>query len=102
MKQPIYEVNIELNPDQSLEAFMGWLRDHVEELEKLPGFLPETKIYFVEGEKVTLSVHYHLVNREALEIYLREFAKEMRAKLPIRFREGIQFSRRILFPIDDA
>lgn len=93
----IYEVNIESRfPDFRSDEFDRWLKQHIEEMEALEGFLPGTQIFRVQAEGYSVSVHYRLESQQAMDNYFKEHAEEMRSRLPEELKRQLVFSRRIL------
>ena len=94
----IYEVNIEVGEPIQRE-FLSWLTDHIQQMEKLPGFLPKTEVLKLESEQgLDLSIRYHLQSMIAMEGYFAENAERMRGDLPENFKSHLKFSRRVLQP----
>ena len=95
-----YEVNLDVESDVA-PAFAQWLRDHVEEMLALPGFLG-AEMFDVEDPPAgrrAFSVCYRLVDRAALDSYFTEHAARMRADGVRRFGGRFSASRRILSPL---
>jgi Domain of unknown function (DUF4286) len=95
----VYEVNIEI--DAAIEgAYRAWLAPHIDEILRLPGFTG-ARVYEVldpppSADAVALCVQYLLIDRESLEIYLRDHAPRLRADAVARFGERFRALRRVL------
>ena len=101
----IYEVNVALNSEIRAD-YEAWLKIHIEQLLKVPGF-KSAKIYSrlndEEGEtssKRLLTVHYLVESRTALGNYFENQAAEMRRDGETRFGGKFSITRRILYPQD--
>lgn len=95
----IYEVNLEVET-AIRAAFGAWLREHVERMLELPGFLDAT-IECVERkaeQSPGFCVRYRVVSRQALEEYFRKHAAVMRDEGIRRFGKRFTATRRILRP----
>jgi len=95
----IYEVNLTVDQDIAGE-YMAWLREHVVEICRLPGFIT-SKIFIVKGETsdtptFNLCVHYHIDTPHSLQYYLQTHAIEMRNKSKLKFGDKFHATRRIL------
>jgi hypothetical protein len=100
----IYEVNICIQKELSFD-YARWLRLHIDDMLQLGCFL-SAEIFVRhpkdEGESVDdplhshFTVHYRARDREAVELYLREFAPEMRRKVSAEFQDQVKIHRRIL------
>ncbi len=94
----IYEVN--LTPNQEIMSeFRTWLQAHVAEMVALPGFTGARILDEEEHSSEypdTITVHYELENREALDVYLNTYAEQMRQHGLDRFGDRFEASRRIL------
>lgn len=112
-KTLVYEVTLDVRPDVG-EDFDAWLREHVEEMLSLPGFLsasiehPEdAEDAGLEREEVSGSeeepaaawlrrvVRYRMRDRASLDRYLEEHAPRMRQQAVDRFGDRFTASRRI-------
>lgn len=98
----VYEVT--LTADAAIaEPFAAWLREHVDEMAHLPGFLDadiERGDAAADGRIVRV-VRYRLESRTALERYIAEDAPAMRAAGVARFGKCFSATRRILEPVLD-
>ena len=96
----IYEVNLEVEAEIA-EAFRLWLARHVLEMLDLPGFI-SAEIAAVEADPNEAfkgrrwSVHYRLLDRQALAEYFEQHSARMRADAQQRFADRFRASRRIL------
>ena len=89
----IYEVNLTIDK-QIIEEFYQWLKEHVNEMLKLPGFTRAE--IFKERKKDAISVRYHLEHSQHLENYLNYHAKRMRDEGVKKFKDRFFATRRIL------
>lgn len=101
----VYEVNLFVARAIE-EQFRPWLSAHVREMVALPGFLgaqlfERAEPVSDEGELV-LCTQYRLVDRAALDAYLRDHAAGMRADGLARFGSAFRAERRILEALGDA
>lgn len=92
----LYEVRIGVDPEVAAD-YRGWLDAHVREILALPGFvgadlLAEPR----EDGRVGWCVQYWLVDRAALDDYLREHAPRLRADGLARFPGRFVGERRVL------
>jgi hypothetical protein len=94
----VYEVTISNAAGAVWPEFLIWLRKHIKDMEALPGFLPHSKVYNVEGETDSVCVQYALESSEALENYFNVHAEEMRGDLDDSVKANLEFSRRVLIP----
>ena len=97
-KNIIYEVN--LTPGKSIVGeFRPWLHEHVRQMLALPGFI-SARVLDQEEESAddpdTLTVHYILEDRQALEAYLTQYADGMRQMGIDKFGDRFTATRRIL------
>lgn len=95
----VYEVTLEIDAEV-FEAFRVWLRGHVQEILSLPGFIGAEVFERHEpaagaGQRC-LCVVYRLIDRAALDRYLRDDAPRLRADGQARFGGGFSASRRVL------
>jgi quinol monooxygenase YgiN len=95
----VYEVNLDLDAGIR-EAYLAWLADHVAEIRALPGFTGARQFEVDDPApapgRIGLCVQYDLVDRAALEAYLRDHAPRLRADGQARFGGRFTASRRIL------
>lgn len=96
----IYEVNLKV-AQPIAEAYLSWLRDHIDEMLQTPGFL-EAKLY---EEQVASNdrhwvVQYFVSSEEALQHYLTVLAPGMRQKALSLFGDKFQATRRILMNLE--
>ena len=97
----IYEVNLEIDPHIA-EEFDEWLREHVEAMLDFDGF--EAVEILNDEEKtrdgrIKRCTRYHVRDREALDEYLKDHARGMRAAGVEKF--GAQFTaQRRTFEVD--
>lgn len=87
----IYEVNIEVD-DSILDAYNIWLKEHVQEILKIPGF---EKAHIFRDEK-KFCVHYWVSSQSDLDNYLKSHAPLMRQKGIDLFKDKFKASRRFL------
>jgi hypothetical protein len=95
----VYEVNLDVDAEIA-EPFAIWLEEHVREMLTLDGFVgaewlardPDRS----DGSKVSWTVWYRLIDRQALESYLARHAERMRADGLKRFPGRFSASRRVL------
>ena len=93
----VYEVNLEVEPGCA-EAFRAWLGGHVRDMLGLPGFL-SAEILRVDSDSedsAAWTVHYRMLDMEALEHYLAEHAPSLRAEGVTRFGRRFSARRRVL------
>lgn len=102
MSEVIYEVNIKAMETIDERAFLVWLKKHIKDLERLPGFLPKSEVFEVlESQPIfQISVRYFLESKEALKVYYDEYAPKMRGDLPQAFQGKLDFIRRELQSLD--
>ncbi|KTD50590.1 hypothetical protein Lrub_0214 [Legionella rubrilucens] len=94
----IYEVNLTVDA-AIVEAFMGWLKPHVEELLGFEGFLKAKVSLDIESQKAehrTLVVHYYLASEDHYHNYIRDHAPRMRQDGIDRFGNQFTATRRVL------
>ncbi len=95
----IYEVTLAVDPD-ALETFDPWLKDHVAEMLRLPGFVSANILTDEDGvpedTRPSRTVQYIVENREALETYLQEHAARMRQHGIDLFGDRFTATRRVL------
>jgi Domain of unknown function (DUF4286) len=97
----VYEVRISV--DRAIaDDYRAWLDSHIREILTLPGFdraelLAEDDD---QGHRVW-TVRYHLENRVALELYLKDHAPRMRAEGVRRFGDSVTTTRRVLELLTD-
>ena len=101
----VYEINIQVAAIVA-DAYRLWLRAHVAEILRLPGFI-DAQVYAAEDlpgpgpdADQQLCVHYHLHDREALQNYLIEHAPRLRQDGIDRFAAQVCIRRRILQTLD--
>ena len=98
----VYEVNLLVDREVS-DAYLAWLRPHIDEMLTFPGFL-DARLWRRdaddEGEeddgRARYTVHYHLEDRASLEAYFQGPAARMREDGLQRFGGRFQATRRIL------
>jgi len=92
----LYEVRLDVDAEIAQE-FREWLGAHVREIIELKGFL-HADIFAEPREfgRVGWCTHYWLIDREALDDYLRDHAPRMRAQGQQRFPGGFAAERRVL------
>ena len=99
----IYEVNIAVNSEIHSD-YEAWLKGHVEQLLKVPGFKTAktySRINEDEGDGSTkrlLTVHYFVESRGALQKYFETQAPELRRDAERLFGNKFVITRRILYP----
>lgn len=95
----IYEVSLAIDLD-IYSQFEVWLKKHIKEMLKLPGFSqahilkPEKEGKEIANTEI-LIVHYHLENRKALAVYFTEFASKMREEGIALFKDKFSAKRTI-------
>ncbi|MCB0385466.1 MAG: DUF4286 family protein [Bdellovibrionales bacterium] len=96
----IYEVNLSILNSRS-EEFLIWLKAHIQEMLKLPGFesahlsqIKESAIPEVGCQ--SYSVHYFLKDQSALDSYFETHAERMRSEGKMLFKEDFKAERRVL------
>lgn len=92
-----YEVNLKIKPE-IYEAYMRWLKPHVDEMLKFDGFvsaaiLKELKNGDPHHKYVT--VVYRIKHIRMLEDYLQHHAAQMREESAKRWGDGLTTNRRI-------
>jgi len=102
----VYEVNLAIHPS-SFDAYLTWLKPHMAEVLKSPGFLSAELFERPEGQENwrSLSVRYMVESHEALDNYLRDRAPALRADAERHFAGQFRAERRILkglFTIDSS
>ena len=101
MKPIIYEVNL-TGPCSIEGEVREWLLGHIDEMEEISGFLPETEflseILNSDDSKNNFhfSVRYRLESESAFESYLKNQAERMRSLIPPNLKQKLEFSRRLL------
>ncbi len=96
----IYEVNLAVDREIAAE-YRIWLALHVQEMLALPGFTGARILQDLEpgaddDTQTTFSTQYELVDRAALDDYLRLHAGRMRADGVSRFGDRFRATRRVL------
>ena len=71
----LYEVVIDVAPDMR-DAYLAWLRPHMEEMLTFDGFL-SADLHFNSEDKNEITCHYRLRDRTAMDAYLEGPAKAM-------------------------
>ena len=102
----IYEVNLTVDGDAA-SRYSSWLREHIREMIELDGF--EAAVWYArtdDGDTVPepdeptgarkWTVQYQVRDRDALQAYFDEHAKEMREKGAQQFSDYVTAERRIL------
>ncbi len=94
-----YEVNLEVDTAIATE-YRAWLRDHIQQMLALPGFVSAACFDVVdpapsEGQ-VAWCVQYQVRDEAALEAYFNEHAATMRGDGLARFGTRFRASRRVL------
>ena len=96
----VYEVNIRMDPKVK-SPFLKWLKKHIKEMEQLVHFHEGTEVWLSQDGALSLiSVRYFPVSQKALDEYFSREAPQMRATLPEKWRESLQFERRVLHLVD--
>ncbi len=94
----LYVVDLDVDADLA-EEYLLWLRAHMREMLKLPGFIDAELVKRLEPPspegRVNLGVRYRLRERAAFDDYLREYAPRMRAA-GARFGERVRASRQLM------
>jgi len=98
---PIYEVTLSIEPE-IIDAFDGWLAEHLEAMLELPGFVKADIFELEEDERGRAQrvAQYYLESEADLEHYLAGPAQAMRQAAIDRFAEQFEATRRILRPTD--
>lgn len=91
----IYEVNLNVQAP-AREAYLLWLRKHIEEMTALPTF-ESAKLF--EEEQGRWVVQYFARSKAQIDRYLEEFAPQMRGDGLTRFEGQFEATRRILAPL---
>jgi antibiotic biosynthesis monooxygenase (ABM) superfamily enzyme len=93
----VYEVNLSVDAGVAAE-FQDWLRVHVEEVCRLPGFIGAELLEVIEParERQAYRVSYALRDQDALAAYLGEHAARMRSDGVSRFGDRFEAVRRVL------
>ena len=92
----LYEVRLDVDAGIAHE-FRDWLVAHVRDIVALPGFVRADILREERGAgRVGWCAQYWLVDRAALDAYLREHAPRMRADGLQRFPDRFTAERRIL------
>ena len=97
----IYEVTLHARTGIA-DAYLVWLREHIADMLTLPGF-ESAELHSLETTSIAESgwcVRYRLLDRAALDTYLREHAPRMRAEGIARFGDAFRAERRVLEPLD--
>lgn len=109
----VYEVNLKVQA-QHASAFATWLKPHIEEMLGFEGFVDahwysrkasEEASQDTEGDisdEVLWTVHYHLRDKAAFELYLRTHADRMRADGLKRFAGCFSATRRLLYAYEEG
>ena len=97
----IYEVTVHARAAIA-EAFLEWLRGHIDLIVQLPGFQGAELNALVTESTAEKSwcVRYRLRDRAALDDYLRDHAPQMRADGIARFGDAFRAERRVLVPLE--
>lgn len=93
----IYEVTVNIEKEIYFK-FIRWLKDHVEEMLKFPGFIQARILKEEQSEKreqEQLTVQYEIDSRENLDNYFKEFAPKMREEGIRRFKNQFSATRKI-------
>lgn len=94
-----YEVNLDVSAEIAGE-FIVWLHDHVQRIRALPGFTRAQMFDVTDPaapeDRVHLCVQYRMIDGDALDAYVRDYAAQMRAEGSERFGRGFTASRRVL------
>ena len=89
MNMIIYEVNLSIELELE-SAFIPWLKEHIEKMLKLKGFVSASLLK--DMEDITMSanwvVQYKIESRMDLDNYFDNHAKEMRQAALDRFCDG--------------
>jgi hypothetical protein len=100
----VYEVTVEVDAEIR-EAYVAWLRPHVDEILALRGFTGAEIFEVVDpvcdDGWIGLCTQYRLADPAALEAYLRDHAPRLRADGIARFGERMRARRRVLAPLVD-
>lgn len=99
-----YEVNLKINAEIIFE-YDEWLKDHVQEMLSLPGFVSAS----VDIPERTMTVYqyrtvkFRLDSKQALDNYFSKYAEKMRAVALDKFRGRFTVSRKVyVIPIENA
>ena len=99
--QVLYEVTLDVER-RAAKRFDAWLKQHMREMQALPGFLaarllpPEEAGAAPDARRVRRMVQYRLASRADLENYLSQHAARMRAESARYFGKQVHTSRRLL------
>lgn len=97
----VYEVNLQVERAIA-PAYAQWLREHVEQMLALPGFVGAEWFEVPAADEpahTAWCVQYRLVDAAALEHYLLVHAPRMRAEGVARFGDRFRATRRVLHPV---
>ena len=101
----VYEVNLDVE-SAIANAYLDWLRPHVEQMTQLPGFTSATVFALssedLDADRVGWCVQYRLRDRAALDDYLREHAPRLRDDGVARFGALLRAPRRIIPVVQSA
>lgn len=92
----IYQVGLQLKTDIQ-DKIIPWLLEHIAEMEKLPGFLPETQLLQDCDDPLKITALYKLENYQAFQEYLENHAPKMRGELSEELKSQIEFSRSLSY-----
>jgi antibiotic biosynthesis monooxygenase (ABM) superfamily enzyme len=98
----VYEVTLRVEAEIA-EAYLHWLRDHMQQMLRLPGFLA-AELFAVDDAEAEANGHrycaqYRLRDAQALAHYLSEHAPRLRAEGTTRFGTRFSAQRRVLRPL---
>ena len=95
----VYEVNLEID-DAIAEAYRAWLKAHVAEMLALPGFVSAEMFERRDPKPAdgtqALTIHYEVIDRDALQRYFDEHAPRMRESGLRKFGNAFRATRRVL------
>lgn len=97
----VYEVSVHIEPALR-DAYFAWLRPHVAEILVLPGFtgadMFDVDEPLADDGWIGVCMQFRLVDRAALDAYLRDHAPRLRADGIARFGDRMRAQRRVLAP----
>jgi hypothetical protein len=93
----IYEVSLAIDNDIA-DAYITWLRGHIQEILALPGFI-RAEVFTDQGaasDVRNIIVHYHLRDLPSLESYFANHAERLRDDAIAHFGDKFTATRRVL------
>ncbi|HMQ09845.1 MAG TPA: DUF4286 family protein [Oligoflexia bacterium] len=94
----IYEVNLTIQKSIHAE-FEQWLEQHIKDMLALPVF--SSAQWYLDksngsSSEILWVIHYQLVDKQAYNLYLSEYAQKMRAEGIEKFTQEFTINRRYL------